>query len=73
MGLVKNEHGTYHVRRKVPKNLEAAVARLAGTGKLRVAWLKRSLGTKDVREANVRAKPIMMEFDRVYLRHGSLC
>ena len=30
MGLTKNEHGTYHVHRKVPKNLEAAVALLAG-------------------------------------------
>jgi hypothetical protein len=26
MGLIKNEHGVYHVRRKVPKSLEAATA-----------------------------------------------
>ena len=26
MGLVKNEHGVWHVRKKVPKALEAATA-----------------------------------------------
>jgi len=68
MGLLKNEHGTYHVRRKVPQRLEEAVARLTGSDKSRVSWLKRSLGTKDVREANVRAKPIMMNFDKLLAR-----
>jgi hypothetical protein len=26
MGLIKNEHGVWHVRKKVPKALEAAAA-----------------------------------------------
>jgi hypothetical protein len=33
-----------------------------------VSWLKRSLGTKDERQANVRAKPVMMEFDQIIAR-----
>jgi hypothetical protein len=65
MSVIKNEHGTYHVRRKVPDKLKAAVAIVTGASKPNVSWLKRSLGTKDAREANVRAKPIMMEFDKI--------
>jgi hypothetical protein len=30
MGLIKNEHGVFHVRKKVPKALEAATARVMG-------------------------------------------
>jgi hypothetical protein len=30
MGLIKNEHGVFHVRRKVPKALEVATARVMG-------------------------------------------
>jgi hypothetical protein len=30
MGLIKNEHGVYHVRRKVPKGLEEATATVLG-------------------------------------------
>jgi integrase len=68
MGIVSNEYGVYHVRRKVPDNLGEAVSRLTGSSRPRVAWLKRSLGTKDIREANIRAKPIMMDFDRLLAR-----
>jgi hypothetical protein len=32
MGLIKNEHGVYHVRRKVPKALEAATATVLMAG-----------------------------------------
>lgn len=31
----------------------------------RVAWLKRSLRTKDTRQANILAKPVLIEFDRI--------
>jgi hypothetical protein len=61
MGLIKNEHGVRHVRRKAPKRLEAAVARYLNNGKLRQPRLSRSLRTGDVKEPNVRAKPIMIE------------
>ena len=64
MGLIKDRHGTYYARKKVPKALEAAVARVLANGKLRQPWLKKSLGTKSPHEANIRAKPVLMEFDR---------
>lgn len=64
MGIIRNEHGTYYARKKVPKELEEATARVLGSAALRVSWLKRTLGTKDLREANILAKPILAGFDR---------
>ena len=46
MGLNKNRHGTYEARKKVPRHLEEAVARVLGNGKPKQVWLKRSLATK---------------------------
>ena len=43
MGLIKNEYGVYHVRRKVPKALEVATARAMGVPKERVSWLMETL------------------------------
>ena len=57
MGVIKNEHGVYHVRRKVPKSLEGATATLMGVPKERVSWLKETLSTKDEKQAKVLAKP----------------
>jgi hypothetical protein len=65
MSLIKNEHGVYHVRRKVPKGLEEATATVLGVPKSRVSWLKETLGTKDEMQARVRAKPVMMKFDGI--------
>jgi len=65
MGLIKNEHGVYHVRRKVPKRLEEATARVIGASKARQPWLKETLRTKDEKRAKVLAKPVMMKFDRI--------
>jgi hypothetical protein len=65
MGLIKNSYGVWHVRRKVPKALEVATARVTGAPKERVSWLKKTLGTKDEKRARVLAKPVMMEFDRI--------
>src|SRR6516225_10099739 len=65
MGLIQNEHGVRSVRRKVPKRLEEAVARVQGVPKTRQPWLKRSLRTKDEKRAKLIAKPVMMEFDRI--------
>jgi integrase len=64
MGLIKDRHGTYYAQRKVPERLQAAVARVLGTGKARQVFLKKSLGTKVVREANVRATSVLAGFDR---------
>ena len=68
MGVIKDRHGTYYARKTVPAKptgLRAAVALELGTDKPAQSHLKRSLGTKDVRDANVRAKPVLAEFDRI--------
>ncbi len=72
MGLIKNNHGVWHVRRKVPKALEVATARVMGAPKERVSWLKKTLGTKDEKQARVLAKPVMMEFDRIIAQAEAL-
>src|SRR5262249_2449616 len=72
MGIVKNRHGVYEARKKVPKRLEEATATVLGVPKQRQSWLKKSLGTKDLREANVRGKPVLMDFDRILSRAEAL-
>ena len=72
MGLIKNEHGVYHVRRKVPKALEEATATVIGVPKTRVSWLKETLGTKDEKQAKIRAKPVMMKFDGILAKAEAL-
>jgi hypothetical protein len=71
-GVSKNRHGVYYVRKKVPKQLEQATAEVLGNGKSRQVFLKRSLDTKDLREANIRAKPVLIEFDRILAQAESL-
>jgi integrase len=65
MGLIKDRHGTYCAQQKVPARLQAAVAQVLGNGKTRQVYLKKSLGTKDLKTANVRAKLVLAGFDRV--------
>ena len=72
MGVSQNDHGVYHVRKKVPEHLKGAVARLLNSPKERVSWLKRTLRTKDVREANILAKPHLMEFDSILAKASAL-
>src|SRR6266853_5411902 len=72
MGLIKNEHGVFHVRRKVPKALEVATARVMGVPKERVSWLKQTMGTKDEKQAKVLAKPVMMKFDLIIAQAEAL-
>ena len=36
--LIKNKHGVWQVRKKVPKRLEAATATVLGKAKSRVSW-----------------------------------
>ncbi|MBR1276535.1 site-specific integrase [Bradyrhizobium sp. AUGA SZCCT0283] len=64
MGLIKDRHGTYYAQRRVPDRLQEAVARVLKSDKPRQVFLKRSLGTKVLKDANTRAKPVLMEFDR---------
>jgi hypothetical protein len=72
MGVSKNRHGTYYAIKKVPPRLEEATATVLGVSKQRQSFLKRSLRTKDLREANIRAKPVLMEFDRILSRAETL-
>jgi integrase len=72
MGIVRNRYGVHEARKKVPKRLMEATATVLGASKQRQSWLKKSLGTKDLREAKVRAKPVLMEFDRVLARAEAL-
>src|ERR1700730_1411193 len=65
MNVLKNEHGVFHVGKKVPKKLEEATATVMGSSKHRVAWLKKSLGMRDLKAAKVRATSVLMEFDRI--------
>lgn len=74
MGIIKDRHGTFYARKKVPKNLETAVAKITDAGKPRVSWLKVSLRTKDRKQANTEAKAHLARFDRILaeLRQQSL-
>jgi hypothetical protein len=63
MGLLRNKHGVYYVRKKVPKQLEHAVARVLGEGKERRTILKKSLRTKELQEAKRKAPAVLMQFD----------
>jgi integrase len=71
-GVSKNRHGVYYVRKKVPRRLEQPTAEFLGNGKSRQIFLKRTLDTKDLREANIRARPVLMEFDRILARAEAL-
>jgi beta-galactosidase/beta-glucuronidase len=66
MGLIKNQHGTWYAQRKVPERLQVAVARGLGNGKSKQVFLKKSLGTKELKAANVRAKLVLAGFDRTF-------
>jgi hypothetical protein len=35
-------------------------------------FLQRTLGTKELREANIRAKPVLIEFDQIIARAQSI-
>ena len=71
MGVIKDRHGTYYARKAIPnkpEGLQAAVARVLENDERVQKHLKRSLATKDVREANIRAKPVLAEFDRIIIQ-----
>jgi hypothetical protein len=64
MGLIRNRHGMWSVQRKVPERLQIAVARVLNNGKRKQVHLKKSLGTKDLKAANIRATSVIAGFDR---------
>lgn len=64
MGLIKDRHGTYYAQRKVPERLQEAVARVLNSDRGRQVFLKKSLGTKNLKAANVAATHVLADFDR---------
>jgi len=63
--LIKHASGVYYAQRKVPERLQTAVPRVLKNGRERLIFLKRSLGTKDKKQANISIKPVLIEFDRI--------
>jgi integrase len=63
--LIKDRHGTYYAQRKVPERLQREVAAVLNHATGRKPFLKKSLGTKVLSQANITAKPVLMEFDRI--------
>lgn len=61
--LIENSAGVWCVQRKVPEKLQTAVARLLNSKKQTQKYLKKSLGTKDRREANRRAIHALADLD----------
>jgi hypothetical protein len=61
--LIQNDAGTWCVQRKVPEGLQKAVATSLGNGKTVQKYWRKSLGTKDRREATRRAVHALAEFE----------
>jgi hypothetical protein len=66
MGLIKDRNGTYYAQRRVPERLQEAVARVLNSGRERQVFLKKSLGTKSLKAANVTATHVLADFDRTF-------
>jgi integrase len=65
MGLIKDRHGTYYVQKRVPKPLQEVVARVLNADEPRRVYLKKSLGTKNLKEAKAAAPQVVADFNRV--------
>jgi hypothetical protein len=72
MGLLRNKHGVYYVRKKVPKRLERAVAQVLRNGKDRQTFLKQSLRTKALPDAKRKAPVVLLEFGGVIAQAEAL-
>lgn len=72
MSVIKNQHGVYIVRRKVPKALEPAVAIVLGNGKQRQAFLQQSLRTKDAAVAKAKAAKVLVAFEQILAKARAL-
>jgi hypothetical protein len=65
MSVFKDRHGTYYVQRRVPERLQEAVARVLDTEEPRRVFLKKSLGTKNRKEAQAAAPHVLADFGRI--------
>jgi hypothetical protein len=64
MSVIQDRNGTYYVQRKVPERLQEAVAHVLNDDKSRRVFLKKSLGTKNLKEANAAAVHVLADFNR---------
>lgn len=60
MRLIKGRRETYFAQKRVPDRLQGVVARVLESGESRQVFLKRSLGTKVLKDASTRAKPVLV-------------
>ncbi|WP_024509686.1 site-specific integrase [Bradyrhizobium sp. ARR65] len=65
MNIVKDRHGTYYVQQRVPERLQEAVARVLDADEPRRVFLKKSLGTKNLKDAKAAAPHVLAEFGRI--------
>src|ERR1700740_1945940 len=65
MSLIKDRHGTYYVQQRVPERLQEAVARVLDADEPRRVFLKKSLGTKNPKEAKAAAPHVLADFGRI--------
>jgi hypothetical protein len=72
MSVIQDRHGTYYVQKKVPTRLQEAVARVLSDDKPRRVFLKKSLGTKSLKEANAAATHVLTEFNRIIAQAEAL-
>jgi hypothetical protein len=68
MGVIKDRHGTYYVQQRVPERLQEAVARVLDADEPRRVFLKKSLGTKNLKEAKAAAPHVLTDFGRISSR-----
>jgi hypothetical protein len=71
MGIVRNRHGTYEARKKVPKRFEHATAQVLEVSKTRQSWLKKSLARKTFAKPAHGALAEGEELESNILRRGA--
>jgi hypothetical protein len=62
MNVIKNEHGVFHVRKKVPKKLEEATATVT-----------RAVGARLTQISELRSVPLLSAVARVRLARLNAC
>lgn len=65
MRIIQDRHGTYYVQQRVPERLQEAVARVLDADEPRRVFLKKSLGTKNLKEATAAAPHVLAGFGRI--------
>jgi hypothetical protein len=64
-GVSNNRHGVDHGPNKVPERLQQFSAEFLSNGKSGQVLCERTLDTKDLGEATIRAMPVLVKLDRI--------